>query len=432
MKKTVVLIIAVMSFFCINLKAQDDPNCGIIIDGIKVDTINCLSFGEMNVVFPFDKIKWKKYAKTAIVIHWDRKGKHPWENKAEIFLLEFQANQLDEYFNNDVEYVVWKFLRDKKTDDVEVTFSNGEKRDFGRKKIAYDLGMSEWWLEVRGYTPTGDYHIDENGHSEAKYSNITLYKSKKVFTPTDKGFQISYKEAAPCPVKGTTLNLKIEPSGGYIDYLGVVKNSSGTNSQSSTTTDNQAATTTSAAPANNSKSAGSKSSSNNKMNDYNQQDKTANAKSGAKDGPYEKKDNAGNIVEKGQYSNGKKTGKWTNYGKNSQVLVETEYTNDQMNGKSSHYDNNGGLSSVQTWVNGKMEGEKTVYTGGKVSGVYNYKDNQMSGFYKSYQPDTGKLKEEGSYAAGKKDGTWKKYDTKTGKLVKTEVYKNGLVVSTTP
>ena len=46
--------------FSFNLKAQDDANCGIVINGVLADSITCWSFDNMYIVFPV-KPEFKKY-----------------------------------------------------------------------------------------------------------------------------------------------------------------------------------------------------------------------------------------------------------------------------------------------------------------------------------------------------------------------------------
>ncbi len=72
MKKTIAIITAALFFFNINLKAQDDPNCGFVVDGILVDSITSWSIGELSVVFPI-KQNWKKYDFIEGIIYFDGK-----------------------------------------------------------------------------------------------------------------------------------------------------------------------------------------------------------------------------------------------------------------------------------------------------------------------------------------------------------------------
>lgn len=141
-------------------------------------------------------------------------------------------------------------------------------------------------------------------------------------------------------------------------------------------------------------------------------------------GPYELKDDAGNVLVKGQYKNGKRTGKWQ-YFEKGQLSRELDYKDDKLDGKKTIYYSNGKKEFEETYVNGKRNGEYTGYsmTSGNITQVKHYVDNKLDGEFKTYS-EKGTVTEEGNYKDEKKDGVWKRYDPK-GKLIKTQNYVDG-------
>lgn len=63
-------LLAIFFFLHINLKAQDDPNCGRYVDGIKTDKIDCYTFGALHLVLPYNDT-WKGYDKINIQIDFE-------------------------------------------------------------------------------------------------------------------------------------------------------------------------------------------------------------------------------------------------------------------------------------------------------------------------------------------------------------------------
>ena len=60
MKNLKLLLLTVITIFTLNTKAQNDPNVGFYVDGIKVDSINCYEFQDLKVVFLWNS-EWSQY-----------------------------------------------------------------------------------------------------------------------------------------------------------------------------------------------------------------------------------------------------------------------------------------------------------------------------------------------------------------------------------
>lgn len=53
--KNLKLIFATIFLFTTTLKAQDDPNVGLYMDGVKVSELKCYTFGTLTLVFPYNE-----------------------------------------------------------------------------------------------------------------------------------------------------------------------------------------------------------------------------------------------------------------------------------------------------------------------------------------------------------------------------------------
>ena len=65
--KILLTTICLSLLFTTNAKAQDDANCGFIIDGVKADSITCWYFKDCYIVFPINEA-WKKYDRLELTI----------------------------------------------------------------------------------------------------------------------------------------------------------------------------------------------------------------------------------------------------------------------------------------------------------------------------------------------------------------------------
>lgn len=144
-------------------------------------------------------------------------------------------------------------------------------------------------------------------------------------------------------------------------------------------------------------------------------------------GPYEGRDEAGNLIEKGQFANGKKNGKWIRY-TNAVVTSEIEYLNGKKNGKRIEYFNNGNKDFEENYVDGVLDGVRLRYSmsAGTVIQKWTYKNGDLDGEYKM-MTDNGVTLEEGLYANDKKEGMWKFYE-RNGTLKNTKMYSKGKLV----
>ncbi|TMM31368.1 toxin-antitoxin system YwqK family antitoxin [Polaribacter aestuariivivens] len=135
----------------------------------------------------------------------------------------------------------------------------------------------------------------------------------------------------------------------------------------------------------------------------------------------------GTIKEKTKYVNGKKTGYSLKYLAKNKLLFEGNYVDGEKSGKCVEYKyyKDGTIKSKIEYFGEDYNGEvKYYHTNGKVSSIYNYKNDKKVGSFSSYY-DTGKLKKSGTYSySGKRTGVWKEF-FKNGSLESVENYYNG-------
>ncbi len=121
-------------------------------------------------------------------------------------------------------------------------------------------------------------------------------------------------------------------------------------------------------------------------------------------------DNAGNPVEKGEYTNNKKEGIWVGYYPSGKIKHEITYTNNRPDGPATFYFENGKISEQGIWKINKWVGNYNFYhQNGNMAYQWKYNENgKRTGDQKYYYPD-GSLMIKGNWADGKKEGTLTEY-----------------------
>jgi len=369
MKRT---LFCFMVLFSTNTKAQDNANCGFLIDGKIVDSIPCWSFLKMQVVFPV-KESWKEFDRIeiyiyhAISIFTPKKFVdcffNPNTGSASLGAItvcskasptsQWESPMFTNYYNPGTPFTVDDFKR----------------------KTGYSLV-----LKISGHRITGTKEVYENGGYVKKpiYDNgVNLYTSKEIpfaYLKNYKGEMNKKSEKEqemlntklPCNCPGKPFTLKLEPceySGEYISFVKGTSNSSNTKTEVKTNTTTETKTTVT---------------------------KTTTTKTSTSSGaltasalkPLDKS-KAGYFVEKD----------------GSQITQEGYKKGDARNGEVRVYDE-GKLRSVSTYVNDEKNGAAALYYA------------------------NGNLEESGNYKNDNKDGEWKRY-TEAGKLAGTDIYVDG-------
>jgi antitoxin component YwqK of YwqJK toxin-antitoxin module len=351
--KSLLVAVGLMTFGPVNLKAQDDSNCGIVIDGVLVDKIDCWSFQEMNLIFPITD-RHKKYDKIQLKLC---KYEKPDDTTPGGFSYDFSPQSFGDNFEG-ATYGVWKFLtKDFEKGRLGYFGPFGGNILFKRKEFSKRSGN---FLEIvlTAYTITG-YSYDSYGNKIPNYGNgLILYKSSKVEILKSK-----YDKSVTCNPSGKKTELKIEKSPAYNDDFGIVKNlatpdikTSETNQYKSTpTSDNKTSqVNTSSSNSNSTASSATKSS------DLKSLDKSKSGYFAEKSGTQ--------ISREGYKKGGKLNGelRWYDEGKLREVCT---YLNDEKNGPATIYNDEGLIEASGNYKNGEKDGEWKRYKEGKVIGM---------------------------------------------------------------
>jgi antitoxin component YwqK of YwqJK toxin-antitoxin module len=336
--KKAITVLSILLMTINHSQAQNDPS-GIVIDYVKVDKIDCWSFDEMDLIFPYDRNKWNKYDMITVRLYW---GPFVWVPFLD-FTKNFTREKAEEYFSGS-KYGVWKIMRDKKKDELSGVY---KRKDFAKSKSA------TLYVEILGYVQKG---FDVSG--QATYSQPTiLYKSKTI-----ESIKCKYDAEAKCTLSGEKLDLKIDPSGGYDENFGIIKSDGTVNSEVSTKVA-QPINTNVQTEAKNSNTTVSKDASGLQPMDK------------KKAGYYETKD--GNFIsDQGYKIKGKLEGEYRSYSSGKLEYVFT-FKNDIKEGAAAEYYENGKVKESGMYKNDKKEGEWKRFTeGGKPAGTDVYIDGE--------------------------------------------------------
>jgi hypothetical protein len=339
MKKSIFLLILCI-VFSFSVRSQADLS-GIIVDDVMVEKIECFSFNEMDLVFPYDKSKWNKYQAIRVRLWW---GPFTWVPYLECYQ-DFTREKASEYFGEG-KYGVWKFMKSKKKDEF-LMGGIKTRKDFATAK------EKTIYFEVLGYVQTG---MSISG-TPTYAPPVTLYKSKSVEIIKSK-----FDPDAQCSIQGTKMNITIKPSGGYDESFGIIKEGGTTNNEvnakSTQTTNSNTSTDTKNPNSNLSKDASSLLPFDKKKPGYYE----------AKDGDF--------ISDQGYKIKGKLEGEYRSYsgGKLEYIFI---FKNDSKEGPAAEYWENGKVKAQGTYKNDKKDGEWKRFTEvGKPAGIDVYVDGE--------------------------------------------------------
>jgi antitoxin component YwqK of YwqJK toxin-antitoxin module len=136
-------------------------------------------------------------------------------------------------------------------------------------------------------------------------------------------------------------------------------------------------------------------------------------------GPFEKVDSSGVLLERGIYDNGELTGIRELYYPDGKVKVRERYKEGQITDLYEYFHPNGSIQLKGYYINGEMYGMwNQYYDDGALQDEVSMIKNEEQGPFKEYYKD-GKIQAEGNYLHGpNEDGELKLYD-ESGTLYKT-------------
>lgn len=143
----------------------------------------------------------------------------------------------------------------------------------------------------------------------------------------------------------------------------------------------------------------------------------------------------GKIQAKGEFKKGYKVKEWEYFDKNGVLTSKETYRN----GEKNIYDNSltatfyspsGKIAEVSNYKFGKLHGESKLYheDGKSVKQIGTYENGLATGKWKALYP-SGKIQRETEFVNDKWNGTRVHY-RENGSIEKTEVYKDGKLIST--
>lgn len=365
--KKLILLFVTLSIFT-NTKAQDDPNVGFYVDGVKVTELTCYSFKSLVVVLPFNKA---------------------YSNFDRFMLYTDTKNE----FTSTYTISKGKILSTVKKDYIVLTLFDGQgqvsalgraysygqmdcENGLTRGALAYfmsksedDLSIALWGQTISGYAE--NYDADCNCvKKEATYDQEILVKGvsvalknrskKKGFMKSPCSFEVDISQ--PCTVEGTK-----------VDFNTLGKTTTNT-TNNSTPLEKTTAPAKTETPGKTTATTSSTKTNTNTITNASM----VKPLDKAKPGYFSEKDGA--IITREGYKKG----------------------NEVMIGEVRSYTDEGKLKSIHTYSNDVLTGfAATFYENGQVELIGNYKE-------------------------GEKDGEWKEYND-AGKLLSTKKYLNGEV-----
>lgn len=379
MKSKLFTLLIVLNFF--STKAQDESNCGILIDGAIVDSIPCWGFKSLWAVFPI-KSEWEKYDVIDVGIVYK-------EASRDIDLRDFyyrkyiQQEFIDNFSNAELGVVR---LMGKNVDSHQkyplinywghtantalFSSSNPDKKSDKSPHRKYSF-----YMQVRGRTIVG-YRSQYEGGGPITNEGIILYKSKEIpivtyafkqnrnsewvlHNPTEQVFI-----DGPCVSAQKQFPYKTEVVN-YTEDVAVVKKKASTEIKNVENPNQNTAVKT------------------NSTNTSSPVKKTPVASVSSLK-PLDKT-KLGYFVEK-----------------DGTAIAQEGYK-----------------------IGGKLNGEVRTYTEGKVREISMYVNDEKNGLSTSYYAN-GKVELRGNMKNGEKDGEWKEYD-EDGNLISAKKYLNGEV-----
>ncbi len=139
----------------------------------------------------------------------------------------------------------------------------------------------------------------------------------------------------------------------------------------------------------------------------------------------EKRNDAGQLLERGYLVRGVRQGVWSTYYPNTgRVKSITGYVNGKKNGTHMLMDSRGYPVLEEHYRDDLLHGRSARYKNNRISEVSHYKDGLLDGVYISYFPYTQDPQRMAMFRKGKQHGMMEYYDDKGNVTIRFE-YKNG-------
>jgi len=186
--------------------AQDDANCGIVIDEILVDNIDCWDIKDAGVIFPVSP-KWKNFdiVQLKLVEQYPSSDGRIYDrgNFSYVYLSEFNLDKpkVNDWFKG-ANLAFWKVeINGQKTAQINSTCIIFDDWAWDCPKNSYIV------FQVLGYTQTG-----MDAYGKPKYNEPTVIYQTRKYPITGSVFRkkIPGKGKTPCTESGKKVDLKFE------------------------------------------------------------------------------------------------------------------------------------------------------------------------------------------------------------------------------
>ena len=174
---TALLLTFFLTSISFHIKAQDDTNCGLLVDGILIDSLNCWTFKEIKAVVPI-KSEWQKFDKVQVRLRW-----YCTKYSTEVVnYYDFKPRDFKDGFLSTAQYGVMPLPNLKTENDRLIYAESYYWSNYTLNEEAPPLATS-FQIEITGYFTTGTTETYVNGsyQKQPKYGDPeVLWKSKKI------------------------------------------------------------------------------------------------------------------------------------------------------------------------------------------------------------------------------------------------------------
>lgn len=140
-----------------------------------------------------------------------------------------------------------------------------------------------------------------------------------------------------------------------------------------------------------------------------------------------KKDQSGNLLERGYFRNGQKEGVWLIYQTGEEagrVGTLVSYLDGKRNGIYMEFDRRGQIEVEATYQNNQLEGRYARYKFGRIQEESQYHLGKLDGVYKKFYENSAKLQTESEYRNGVQHGYYRFFG-EDGNLMLEYEYREG-------
>ena len=206
--KTLITAFCLTLLLTANLKAQDDPNVGFYVDGVKVNELTCYTFEKLTVVLAY-KSNYNLYDRIEITVYSSYKEAGGlWDGQSYMYITK--ANSADYVKGN---YLVYNIFSKKDQSQANGYIGSGGGGPVDRDKLQHkqsglfkagdNLLIAMQGSQITGYTEKY-YEGCQCIKKEPAYSATNLARLEIPLTNRTKNRSLD--KSQPCDVPGTKVD----------------------------------------------------------------------------------------------------------------------------------------------------------------------------------------------------------------------------------